>query len=68
MNNQSLNPTGVPMAIGGLSNKAKISVQTTEADNGFILSWYSPKESTHRTYLCLSLEEVGKKFTELFSK
>jgi len=47
--------------------KSKLSVTVTEADNGFIMSWYSPFDGS-RTYLALTLEEVGIKFSELFSK
>lgn len=63
--NQSMVGALTPL---GLGSKQKLSVQVTEADNGFILSWYDPKENTHRTFLALTLEEAGVKFTELFGK
>ena len=66
--NQSTQSVGSALApIGLLGGRKELSVQVTEADNGFILSWYDTKENTRRTYLCLMLEEVGVKFTELFS-
>ncbi len=43
------------------------SVQVTEADNGFIVSWYEPSEG-NKTFLCLTFQELNAKFVEMFEK
>ena len=59
---------GVAGSLIGISQKLHITITIAEADNGFILSWYDKKENTKRIHLALTLEAVGVKFSELFSK